>query len=698
MEIFAIDEISPYLQEVIELGSANANTLGFLPRGAFVKYAADNQILVALDKERKIIGYLLYATSSKEKLAYIVHLCVEQSSRRKGVAKALFEELKTVTKDAYRGIRVRCRRDYEESAVWPKIGFIAVHEIPGRSKHGTTLTVWWFDHGHPTLFSYADQQRTESKLKVAIDANVFFQLQDPLNPSNEESQSLLADWLQENVELCVTNEILNEIDRHSDKSARKQGRAFESTFSRLISTDDEFQKVKEDLRDFFPEQMSTSDESDLRQLAWAICAGVQFFITRDGELLNKESHIYDNFGIHIIRPADLVINQDQLVRETEYQPARLAGSRVKIERVHPGQTSFLEDAFRAPQEETKAELRKKLHLFLADPHTFETDIVQSAGRPLALIVHGRQNQQQLEIPIFRVVRDTLSATLARHLVLRSVLVSSREERVLTKITDSHLSNDVVDTLREMGFVFTCDFWIKANLPVVETVNGAVSRLSSLSVDFPQLRKYFQQIADTLTTAYSISNIKTMLQIERFLWPAKFTDIDIPAFVVPIRPEWAMHLFDPHIASQDLFGGEPSLIFNVENVYYRSNRPKVLAAPARILWYVSRGRGKFQGTMAIRASSYLDEVVIGAPKPLFSQFRRLGVYRWEDVFNIAKDRTNQEIMAFRFSNTEVFSNPISRNELQEIWKEETGGMFHLQTPIAIPKDRFFRIYKLGVRIQ
>ncbi len=698
MEIFAIDEMSPYLQEVMELGRANTNKLGFLPRGAFVKYAADNQIFVALDKERKIIGYLLYATSSKEKLAYIVHLCVEQSSRRKGVAKALFEELKTVTKDAFRGIRVRCRRDYEESAVWRKLDFIAVHEIPGRSKHGTTLTVWWFDHGHPTLFSYADQQRIESKLKVAIDANVFFQLQDPLNHSNEESQSLLADWLQENIELCVTNEILNEIDRHPDKSARKQGRAFASTFSRLISTDDKFQKGKKDLRDFFPEQMSISDESDLRQLAWAICAGVQFFITRDSELLDKESHIYDNFGIHIIRPADLVINQDQLMRETEYQPARLAGSRVKIERVHPGQTSFLEDAFRAPQEETKAKLRQKLHLCLADPHTFETDIVKSAGRPLALIVHGRQNQQQLEIPVFRVVRDPLSATLARHLVLHSVLVSSREERVLTKVTDSYLSNDVVDALREMGFVLTCDFWIKANLPVVETVQGAVSRLSSLSIDFPQFRKYFQQIADTLTTAYSVSNVKTMLQIERLLWPAKFTDIDIPAFVVPIRPEWAMHLFDPHIASQDLFGGEPSLIFNVENVYYRSNRPKVLAAPARILWYVSRGRGKYQGTMAIRASSYLDEVVIGAPKPLFSQFRRLGVYRREDVFNIAKGRTDQEIMAFRFSNTEVFSNPISRNELQEIWKEETGGMFHLQTPIAIPKDRFFRIYKLGVRIQ
>lgn len=698
MEIVAVTEKSPYLQEVVELGRANANTLGFLPRGAFIKYAANNQILVALDEKRTLIGYLLYAISSKERLVYIVHLCVERSHRRRGIARALFNKLKFDTKVAFRGIRVRCRRDYEESVVWPKLDFVPVHEMPGRSKHGTMLTVWWFDHGHPTLFSYADEQQTASELKVAIDANVFFQLQDSPRSSNEESQSLLADWLQENVELCVTNEILNEIDRHPDKLARKQGRAFASTFTMLTSTDDQFQQVKEDLRDFFPEQMSPSDESDLRQLARSISAGVQFFVTRDSDLLDKEDPMYDNFGIRIIRPADLVINQDQLMRETEYQPARLAGSQIKIERVHPGQTSFLEDAFRAPQEETKAGFRQKLHLCLANPRIFETNIVRSVEHLLALIVHGRQSQQELEIPILRVVRDPLSATLARHLVLHSVLVSSGEERVVNKITDPYLSNDVVDALREMGFVFTGDFWIKANLPVVEIVEGVVSRLSSLSIDFPQVSQYFKQIADALTMAYAVGNVQTMLQIERSLWPAKLADIDIPTFAVPIRPEWAMHLFDPHIASQDLFGGEPSLIFNVENVYYRSSRPKVLAAPARILWYVSRGRGKYQGTMAIRATSYLDEVVIGAPKPLFSQFRRLGVYRWEDVFSVARGRIDREIMAFRFSNTEVFSNPITRNELQEIWREEVGGRFHIQAPIAVPKERFFRIYKLGLGIQ
>jgi GNAT superfamily N-acetyltransferase len=690
----AIGPKSPHLEQVIELGRANADTLGFLPEGAFIKYARDKQILVAVD-DGEVLGYLLYGVSRRKMLAYIVHLCVREPQRDKGIARELFEELKTATEDAFTGIRVRCRRDYEASTFWPKLGFHAVSEMSGRSKDGSRLTVWWFDHGHPTLFSYASERRTESKLKVAIDANVFYQLQEPPSPSNEESQSLLADWLQENVELCVTNEILNEIDRHPVQRERERGRAFASSFVRLTSTYDEFHNISQDLRGFFPDQMDTSDESDLRQLAWSIGSGVRFFVTRDSELLEMEEQIYDYSGMRIIRPSDLVIDQDQLIREAEYQPARLAGCQVKIERVHSSQGGFLQNTFRAPQGETKAEFGQKLYPLLADPRTSETYVIKSAGNPLALIIHSRQNRRELGIPVFRITCGPLSATLARHLVLHSVLNSSREERVLTKVSDPYLSDEAIDALQEIGFVLVDENWIMANLPVVETAGKVGSRLATLSSDFPDAEQYFWRIAKTLEMAQLNGDTQTMLQIERSLWPAKMTDINIPAFVVPIRPVWAMNLFDPYLASQDLFGGEPSLVFNVENVYYRARHPEVLRAPSRILWYVSKGRGKYQGTKSIRACSYVDDVVIGKPKDLFSRFRRLGVYQWEDVLEVAKRSIDQEIMAFRFSRTEVFDTPICRNDLQRIWLKETGSRFHIQAPISIPTERFFRLYRKGI---
>jgi len=51
--IITIDEKSPYLENVIELGDANSKTLGFLPEAAFRKFANKKQILVAQDDTEK---------------------------------------------------------------------------------------------------------------------------------------------------------------------------------------------------------------------------------------------------------------------------------------------------------------------------------------------------------------------------------------------------------------------------------------------------------------------------------------------------------------------------------------------------------------------------------------------------------------------------------------------------------------------
>jgi len=119
---------------------------------------------------------------------------------------------------------------------------------------------------------------------------------------------------------------------------------------------------------------------------------------------------------------------------------------------------------------------------------------------------------------------------------------------------------------------------------------------------------------------------------------KIVDIEIPSFIVPIRPKWAMHLFDEGLANQTLFGSSPELSFNRENVYYRAKHPKVVLAPARILWYVSKDK-RFPDSMHIRAYSYLDECIINKPRELFRRFRRLGVYKWGDVFKVAKNNIN-----------------------------------------------------------
>jgi hypothetical protein len=185
----------------------------------------------------------------------------------------------------------------------------------------------------------------------------------------------------------------------------------------------------------------------------------------------------------------------------------------------------------------------------------------------------------------------------------------------------------------------------------------------------------------------------LLSVEKALWPVKIKEATVPIFIVPIRPGWAMHLFDSGIGSQDLFGGNPNLIFRVENAYYRNCNPRIISAPGRVLWYVSKHTGEYQDTESIRACSYLEEVVIDRPKPLFTRFRRLGVYKWDDLFMLAKRDLERKIMGFRFTKTEILTRPINKKALQKVWREQQGKNFHIQSPIRISDSVFSDLYSM-----
>lgn len=697
MKIVAIDQASPYLKDVIELGDQNKATLGFLSRGAYANHAAKRQILVAVDG-RKMTGYLLYSISIRKQLAYIVHLCIKESERQKGVARALFEELKSLTKGKFRGIRVHCRREYEASKIWPKLNFAAKSEKPGRSISGSTLTIWWYDHRHPDLFTAASEYHGLPKLRVAIDANILFELHEPFG-TDAEAQSLMADWIQDDLELCVTQEIFNEIDRQDNQENRRRGRAYARQFPLIEAENDIYEKTLNELQQILPETKSLSDESDRRQLAWSIAAGMQFFVTLDKDLLDEEIPIYEKFGLRVIRPSELIINLDMLIRETEYQPSRLAGTPIKYARVQSGESPVLIDTFRAHQTEKKGSFRQELNHYLADPRRYDVKITKGPDRRfLALMVFDRKDDAVLDIPILRVVKDPLSPTLIRHLLLEAVLKSLREKRAITKVTDSYITDEGKEALRELGFVDSCNAYVKANLTFVGTVDGLKSSLSLYCEKLPAASKYFEKMIGIIKAASDVDNVQSLLMVERSLWPAKLTDLSIPTFIVPIWPEWAMQLFDAEIADQDILGGDPNLILKLENVYYRSGHQKILNAPARILWYECRGKAKYQGIMGICGCSYLDEVVVDEPKVLYSQFRRLGIYSWAKVLEIAKGEYERRVMAFRFSRTEVFGleNRIGIAELRTIWKKEIGKNFHAQTCVPISPELFFRLYVKAMR--
>lgn len=670
----------------MDLGTQHADTLGFFPKGAFQEHASRKHIFVALTSQNECLGYLLYRTSGNK--AAIVHLCANTAVRKQGVARKLVEHLKTETKHLL-GIGLYCRRDYSVNDMWPRFGFVAVSSKPGRGHKPSQLTYWWFSHGHADLFSLA-VQIDEKKQQVCMDANVFFDLYDESDPESEESKALLANWLQDELELCLTKEIHNEIGRSDDIDEQRRHRGLVENHLIVQTEDAHFQSLVKTLQKLFPTDGSPSAESDLRQIAHTIAADIQVFVTRDATLRSYSDQLYEKFGLTILFPTELINQLDSVKREAEYQPVRLAGSRMKEMLFKSEHEDLVIEAFQqATLGERKTDFQRQLHRHLSHPNESECKlIIDESERPVVFIVRNRSATDATEIPLLRAARHPLAPTVIRHLLRQTLEESARANRNCTKISDANAGAVIIDAVQEIGFVPTGPTWIKINLACVETAKNITSRLLQLANTAPELKDGALLIVKALIDLQQNPSPALATQIERALWPAKIIDADLPSFIVPIRPEWAEHFFDEELASSRLFGLRNDLHFGREAVYYRAKQISGLKFPGRILWYVSQGNEK-TGSMSVKACSCLDEIVIGKPKDLYKQFRRLGIYEWRNVWELADKNLEKEIMAIRFSDTERFRTPISLQELERL-----GVACPIQSPRPITKEVFAKIYSMG----
>lgn len=684
-----IDQNSDYLILVKDLGRRNAATLGFFPEGAFNEYAAKKHIIVAIGVNGEFLGYLLFRITPSRQEASIVHLCIETEKQGQGIAKTLVKELINSTNEL-RGISLRCRRDFAASKLWPKLNFSAVSESAGKSASGSILTRWWYQHKNVDLFTPLFEKDLTEKLKVVIDANIFYDIK---NQADDESMALLADYLEDSIVICITSELFNEIDRSTDAKERIASKNFTSQFPQLSCSLEDFEQVYNSLKPYLPPNPKIQDISDFSHLARAIHANVKFFVTKDRRVLDKSDELYKEFGVLIIRPVDLIVEIDSLYREQEYQPARLAGTLYEIAKVQPGHEDLLVNTFQANAEcETKSLLRTKLRNLLLAPKETDCLVAWSLDKkPLGLISYTQAEQNILTVHLIRVAPNhELSTTILRYLIGFIMKRARTQGCNLIEVVDTFLSSSAKDALLKDYFFPLSNLWFKYVIPTFSTKDEVVSKLASITHSSEEVAAKTSEINALLSSLDGIENPAGHSSVEEILWPAKIKGSSIPCYVVPIQPQWAMHLFDENFANQDIFGAKVDLALSREGVYYRAKMNSAgISAPARIIWYVSQKGSRYTGAGAIRAHSRLDEIVVGKPKDLFKQFRRLGIYEWKDVFATAKNNISNEIMALRFSDTEMLSKCLSWDEITQKL-DAVGVKTQLQSPCKIPEDVFFSI--------
>lgn len=662
-----IDESSTLLTDIKRLGKRNSAILGFFPEGAFDDHARRHQIVAATCEKGKLAGYLLYRVSNRT--ARIVHLCVDEAFLGNGVSRLLVDRLKLDTLDLV-GISLKCRHDYKANDIWPRFGFVARGEAVGRGPQQRRLVFWWYDHGHPTLFDHADRRETNNAVIAAIDANVFFDFQDPDRDGYEESKALVADWLSDMLELSLAEEIYNEINQNEDSHTRDSSRARANTFRGVKHEKARYLTVLQELKEIHPkksENHTQRDTSDLKHLAIAIAGDLSYFITRDGVILREDfcEAVSTRYALRIIRPSEFIRTIDELRSNQTYEPARLSGTDLKFTLLKSGQETQIAETFH--QSEPLKQFKKRLRYFSANVDQFICATVESGdGKLLALVVSRKTAEGRTEVPVLRVCRGKLAPTLTRHLIVKLVNSSVQDLMNGLEINDEFLDSVTTATLKEDAYIQNEKSFVKFHVAKVAELNAVGDGLGQIICRTDKEKNFVDHLIAMLNEPMTRSYPDVCAVIEGFLFPLKIADAPIQTYLIPIRPFWAKELFDSDIACQGLFSSHEDLALRKEQVYYRSRLNHAgIKPPARILWYVTKDGALPHKTGSIRACSTLLEVTVDRPKVLFQKNKRLGIYSWENVVEAANGDIENDIMALRFGNTELFSNQITLKELQGV---------------------------------
>lgn len=650
--------------DVDKLGKPFRRYLGFLPFAALEEILRKGWGLGAHSDSGELLGYLIYASNSER--FRITQLCVSSQSRGKGIARSLLDEL-IKSQTTQKVVRLRCRRDFPAHDIWPKLGFDPIVERAGRSREGHPLLLWCNRLESDDELGLWDAGASENVRNVVIDAQIFFDFDADDSKSSLISKGLQSDYLVDLLSFWITDEIFHEISRNSDQESRQRSQDRARGFHRVEHKKEEYRKIVTDLKMVLP-YGTESEKSDLHHVAKVAASRFSEFVTKDEKLLRHSEAILSKTGVALLHPIDLIASLYEISELDLYSPSRVSGLQLrwrpcrKDDEIHGRE--YLRD------KESGRKLRETLFSFLAQPEQYHAELLESHGDDVAYRIFDRSDRDVLRIPIMRIRRFEKEVLFSRFLICDCISLCANEKRKVVSIDADGISESLETELLRLGFVFESESFVRGVVSEWKTRDAAIALVGEHA---PALGRRLESLSDGA--------------LEIALSPLMGAS-DIPTYLVPIRPGFAMGLIDRDSASEDLFGGDPSVLLRVRNVYYRSkSRHKMLKAPGRIIWYVSEGVG------SVVAVSHLDEVCWGSPKELFKRFRKIGILEWRDILNVCNQDLSKEIMALRFSMTFTFPNRIPLKVLRELF-DECGFRETLVAPALAPKALAKKIFTIG----
>ena len=654
------------LNAVDELMKRNSGTVGFLPLEALRYYLENEWVLGALTAEGYLAGYLLYA-ENRDRFR-ITQLCVAEDFRGQGLARELLDALK-VSATTQKVITLRCRNDFPAHSMWPTLGFVPIDEKPGRSEEGHLLTLWRLTLVRDDQLALFRANASESVLDVAIDAQVFFDFDEPDSDVNQPSKVLISDLFTDSLIVWYTDELLSEINRNPSTEERNEARSRVGAFWEVEHDPTSVELLTDSLKQILPSN-TASQRSDINHLAKVASSDIDVFVTRDQRMLNKANQIAGLVNVNVLSPTELIIRLNELSEDQAYEPNRVAGFSLQWRRLSSQEFStFPFDRFLEPGERL-GRFKERVNSYLIDSSSHEFEILWSGDEPVALRCLTNNTGGMLTITLGRVAISRDRTMYGRFLVSDTICRAIQQGIEIVDFDANALPASLIQGLSGMDFTKNGEQFLRFCFTRHMDRDQVVSSINAMRPD-------------------AIANYRDMdaLELERSCSPL-ISDSAQNYFLIPIRPGYALNLFDRQQSSYDLFGGDPELLMRWSNVYYRRvTHQLTLTPPARILWYVSGSQQQIAG------SSHLDEVVIDNPRELYRRFKRYGTLEWQDLHDMCRGEISRDLMALRFSHTFPLNRPVPLSEVRRIF-EEDGLAWSLQGPRRLPSSTHRRLFESG----
>ncbi len=683
------EEVRPYAQQVRALADEHRREFGFIPRNAYDDAALRERLWVAVDSvSRDFRGYLYFG--GRYPRMKVFQICVAPGHRDSGIAQRIISEFIQYSQRLnYLNITARVLSELPANRFWKSQGFEIIRQMPSKGEEAT-INLYSKDLDVPSLFpgdGYSQSSGDPATFHIdprrpllptpsyVLDLNVLF---DVLRDRDAgQCAQILASALSHHIRLLVTQEFVEELERSTQNPSADPVLAFAKKLPRLPRPDPlRLHALIEELRKLFasappgPRQWTVNDTSDHIHLATSIHHQAFGFITSDAAILRNSETLHDQYGLHVVSPADIV---DSFEPDEVQLPATSITSETRKIMV-----SDVDDGNRADAHEflnRSTEGRDIAALLTHDPLQSRPDsiVVSSSGQMVAIglwsAMPGAGRHAALHVHVDEEHPDSDRAI--DHVLEWGAGAGKRGQTWLFSLKIPRNQIRTRETASRRGF-FTRRQSTSASIELSRVVNrGVVTErgwrgfrrdfLDLTSLMLPDAIPSYEEIKNTGIVLgrnrHLPSSTLSLFDYETFISPGYLLGPGRGAVIVPIRETYSEELLPP-TRRQGLLFSQNDTAFRLERAYFlKAGMHKRLRRGTIVVFYVSRRRRQ-----AVALGRVTFSATLTTTRALLNMTRQ-GVLTEAEIHQRTNDR--DEIAVFTFDNVLAFAHGVDFRKLKDM---------------------------------